>query len=309
MKTNIKHILFLLLIPFVLSSCTDVIDMQGPDGAIRLVVDAIITNEPGVNQVVTLSKSQNYFNNSAVTYVKGATVTITDSDGKVFEFKDLTNTGNYVWKPANTQQALGAIGKTYTLQITSEGETYKSVSELRNVPKIDSVQYQYTDKARPGQSTSDGKLTKGYDVAFFAKDLKGLGDCYRIKAYRNGKYVTPNQSVTVAYDAALQKTTGADNVPFYLPVRFSISPELYAEKDTVRVELYSISEGNYDFWTRLRTELNNAGLFATPPTHIPTNVTNVNSSSTKEAMGWFTTSAVSKMQVIIDAKNAKTNLR
>lgn len=309
MKTQIKQLFLLLVLPFLLTSCTDVIEMQGPNGAIRLVVDAVITNEPGAEQVVTLSKSQNYFDNNAVTYVKGATVTITDSDGKTFEFKDLTNSGNYVWKPTTAQQSLATVGKTYTLQITSEGETYKSVSELRNVPKIDSVVYQYTDKVRPGQSTSDGKLSKGYEAEFYATDLKGLGDCYRIKSFRNGKYVTPQQSVTVAYDAALQKTTGSDNLIFFLPVRFAISPELYAENDTIRVEIYSISEGNYDFWTRLKTELNNAGLFATPPTHIPTNVANVNSSSTKEAMGWFTTSAVSKMQVIIDPKKARTNLR
>jgi hypothetical protein len=66
----------------------------------------------------------------------------------------------------------------------------------------------------------------------------------------------------------------------------------------------SITEAHFDFWLQLRTELNNAGLFATPASRISTNVLNINSSSTKKASGWFGTSAVSSMGVIIDKNKA-----
>jgi hypothetical protein len=72
----------------------------------------------------------------------------------------------------------------------------------------------------------------------------------------------------------------------------------------VKVELLSITEAHFDFWTQLRQELNNAGLFARPAARIPSNINNVNANSTKQASGWFGTSAVSTMEVKIDKTKA-----
>ncbi len=309
MKKYIK-IVVLFLGVISLSSCEDVINLEDSIAVTSmLVVDGSVTNL-SENQVIKLTKSQNYFNNSTIQPVLGASVTVTDDDGKVFEFKDLKGDGVYVWQPTAQVPVLGVVGKTYTLKINAEGETYQAVSPLKRVPVIDSIAYQF-DEARANQRDDDaGKPKEGYDAQFYARDFDGIGDCYRIIAYKNGKALEMNNTVSIAYDAAIQKSSGAaDGIVFTLPVRSSISPELYLEKDVIKVELRSITEGHYDFWSQARQEINNGGLFARPAANIPTNVVNTNANSTKKAAGWFGTSAVSISQTVVDAAKAQKGLR
>lgn len=293
-----------------LTSCEDVIDLQGITNApSMLVVDGNVT-DVSTSQVITLTQSQDYFTNTTVKPVLGASVTVTDSDGKIFTFNDLKGDGKYVWTPTTAVPKIGQVGKTYTLKITANGETYQAVSELKRVPKIDSIAYQF-DEARLNQRDDDkGYPKEGYDAQFYARDFTGIGDCYRIIAYKNGKMLEMSNTVAIAYDAAIQKSRGAaDGLIFSLPVRSTISPQLYLAGDTIKVELRSITEGHFDFWTQARLEVNNGGLFARPSANIPTNVNNVNAASSKKAIGWFGTSAVSFSQTIVDPKKAQTGLR
>ena len=309
MKKQILSILFALS-TLSLTSCEDVINLEGIiDSESLLIVDGSVTTV-SENQLITLTQSQDYFSSKPVLPILGATVTVTDNEGKVFEFKDLQNNGKYVWKPSANIPAIGVVGKTYTLKIVANGETYQAISELKRVPVIDSIAYQF-DEARFNQRDDDkNKPKEGYDAQFYARDFTGIGDCYRIIPYKNGKALELSNTVSIAYDAAIQKSNGAaDGIVFSLPVRGSISPELYLEKDTIKVELRSITEGHYNFWNQARSEINNGGLFSRPAANIPTNVVNINPNSTKKAAGWFGTSAVSFSQTVVDAKKAQVGLR
>ena len=108
----------------------------------------------------------------------------------------------------------------------------------------------------------------------------------------------------IAYDGIGNKSPIGDGLAFIVPLRRLANTELYRENDKVRVELLSITEAHFDFWLQLRQELNNAGLFARPASRIPSNINNVNVNSTKQASGWFGTSAVSMMEVKIDKTKA-----
>ena len=289
--------LFIALTLLSLTSCEDVFKLDIPKTDPYLVVDGTITNVAG-EQTIKLSKSQALTVEGVSEGFKSAIVTVTDNLGKIYEFKDLTNTGKYVWKPTNITDVLGAIGKTYTLEIKVDGETYKAVSELKRVPKIDSVRFKLDDANL--RQKGDGKPDKGYDGRFYATDFKGVGDCSRIKVYKNGRLYTSPDRIVIAYDAIGGKSPFGDGLPFIRPLRFLASTELYKEGDVVRVELLSLTEAHFDFWTQLRLELNNTGLFATPAARIPSNINNINTNSTKQASGWFGTSAVSSMEVVID---------
>jgi hypothetical protein len=301
MTKSFKILTLSLVLSSFLMSCEDIFQLDIPKVEPYLVVDGTITNLAG-EQVIKLTKSQALTVEGAADGLKNATVKVTDNTGKVYEFKDLTNTGKYVWKPTNASEIMGDVGKTYTLEIKAEGETYKAVSELKRVPKIDSIRFKLDDANLRQQG--DGKPTKGYDGRFYATDIKGIGDCYRIKVYKNDRLYTQSDRITIAYDAIGNKSPFGDGLPFIRPLRFLATTELYEENDRVKVELLSITEAHFDFWIQLRTELNNTGLFATPAARIPSNIVNVNTNSTKQASGWFGTSAVSVMEVKVEKDKA-----
>jgi hypothetical protein len=99
-----------------------------------------------------------------------------------------------------------------------------------------------------------------------------------------------------------------DGLLFILPIRRSISPRLYVEKDKIKVELWSISEDQFNFYSQARLELNNAGLFSRPAANIPTNIKNVNPASRLQGAGWFGVSAVSSLETVVDPKKARKGL-
>jgi Domain of unknown function (DUF4249) len=305
MKTSFKKyiISFIpsLILSLTLMSCEDVIQLDIPKTDPYLVVEGSITNVTG-EQVIKLTKSQDLLSTATVEGFKNATVKVTDDLGKMYEFKDLKNIGKYVWTPTNQNEVMGVVGRTYTLEIKADGETYQAVSKLNRVPKIDSIIYKFDDANLRQKGT--GKPDKGYDAHFYATDLKGVGDCYRVKVYKNDTLKNSEQDIIIAYDAIAAKSPFGDGLQFILPIRRLASTELYRENDKVRVELLSITEAHFDFWTQLRQELNNAGLFARPAARIPSNVNNVNPSSTKLVSGWFGTSAVSSMEVKIEKAKA-----
>jgi hypothetical protein len=307
MKTSFKKQILTFLPVLILSSmlmgCEDVIQLEVPKTEPYLVVDGSITNIPG-EQVIRLTKSQDLLSLAPIEGIKNAKVKVTDNLGKIYEFKDLKNTGKYVWTPANATDNMGVIGRTYTLEISTDGENFKAVSQLNRVPKIDSVVYILEDANVRQKGT--GKPDKGYDAHFYAIDPKGVGDCYRVKIYKNDTLRNTADNIVIAYDAIGNKSPFGDGLAFILPIRRMATTELYRENDKVRIELLSITEAHFDFWVQMRQELNNAGLFARPASRIPSNVKNVNANSAKQATGWFGTSAVSSMEVKIDkAKAAK----
>lgn len=301
MKSIIKYI-FSLFLSVSLMSCEDVIQLNVPETEKYLVVEGTITNVAG-EQFIKLTESQALLSTTTPKAVTNATVKVTDNTGKVYEFKDTKNEGKYIWTPSTATEAMGAIGKTYTLRIDADGESYQAVSELKRVPKIDSIVYKYESSGRVNQ-TGDNKPKEGYDANFYAKDFVGVGDCYRVKVYKNGKMFSGADNIVIAYDALLNKSSVGDGLMFILPLRRAISPELYLENDKLKVELNSITEPHFDFWTQFRTELNNTGLFSTPAARIPCNVINISTTPKKQAAGWFGTSAVSSLEVTIDKNKA-----
>lgn len=305
MKTSFKTLIFSLIPSLILSltlmSCEDVIQLDIPKTDPYLVVDGSITNLAG-EQVIKLSKSQDLLSLATVEGVKNATVKVTDDLGKIYEFKDLKNNGKYIWTPAKPTDIMGVVGRSYTLEINAEGEKYTAISKLNRVPKIDSIVYKLDDANIRQRGT--GKPDKGYDAVFYATDPKGVGDCYRVKIYKNDTLKNSADNIVIAYDAIGNKSPIGDGLTFIRPLRRLASTELYRENDRVKVELLSITEAHFDFWTQLRQELNNAGLFARPAARIPSNINNVITNSAKQASGWFGTSAISSMEVKIDKAKA-----
>lgn len=274
--------ILLIILTLYLVSCEDPIDIEIDNGESQLVVDAILTNSLNEQKVI-LSKSGNYFNPS-FNEVTNAVVSIKDNLGNVITLQN-NNSTTYSFIP--TELPFND-NLSYTLEVVYDNNTFTSISKLRPVPTIDSITWNK-------EKTFFGDIDSLIIAQFWSIDLPGLGDTYWIRSKINGEYL---DNISIAYDGSTGSGSSADNIPFIAPVRFSISPrstdkdEILKYEDVIEVELYSISHDFANFWKILGEQLNNGGLFATPPTNVPTNIKNINPNGPK-AIGWFEISNIS----------------
>jgi hypothetical protein len=297
-STSMKpfQLLICLAILTILGGCETVIDAKLDEGPAQLSVDGTITDQPGP-QTIRLTQTAAYFDNSPPPVASGATVTVTDDLGRRYAFTDPDDDGYYVWQPTVTD-TLERVGRTYRLSITFQGETYQAVSKMNRVPVIDSLIFR-KEKLNPLSST------EGYQAEFFARDLPGATDYYRIRYFRNGTLQNRPRDIITLKDASFSGSADTDGLIFIRPFRQSINPDsLYALNDSVKVEVQSLTEEAFDFWQQLSAQITNGGLFATPPANVPTNVINTNTNGRK-ATGFFIATAI-RTRV---ARVAKENLR
>lgn len=282
-----------------LFSCEQVIDLEVNDGVNQLVVDAWLTDEVK-EQRVKLTVSQPYFEKSDPKPALGAEVIVFNQDSTAHVFTDKDNDGVYTYKPEagkflkDNEQA--------ALYIKYENEEYYSLSQLKRVPKIDSVGYEvFSFPITP----PDGGPKDGFLAQFYANDIAGAGDTYLIRSYKNDTLRFKPADITLAYDAGFSPGSKSDGLMFILPIRQSLNQTLFLDKDKLKVELFSIPTEAYYYLLQLRQESSNGGIFATPLSNIPTNIINLNSKSTKKALGAFFVSKVSTFETIIDKSKAK----
>lgn len=283
-----------------LTGCEDVIDLPTDNGPTQLVVDGWLTNEPG-EQAITLSWSAPYFDNSAPKPVLGAEVTVTDDKGKVFKFEDTDGDGKYTWGKTGAD-TLGHVGRTYSLKIVNGADTFTAKSELKRVPAVDSVVY----RREKLPFDPDKGPREGYVAQFYARDFVGVGDTYWIKPVIRGKAVVDKAvNISIAYDAAFGAGAPSDGLIFILPLRESITTDsLYSAGAEVGVELHSITYEAFEFLKQVSEQAANGGLFATPIANVRSNVVNADPNGPK-ALGFFSASAVSRKETVIDPEKAR----
>ena len=266
-----------------MTGCQTVIDAKLDTGPTQLSVDGTLTDQPGP-QTIRLTQTTDYFNNAPPPPATGATVRVADDRGQTFAFTDPDNDGYYIWTPA-PGDTLGRIGRTYSLSVTFQNETYHATSQMNRVPAVDSIVFR-KQKINPISST------EGYRAEFYARDLPGAADYYRIRYYRNGQLQNRPRDIITLKDASFPGSANTDGLVFIVPFRQSINPDsLYKLNDTVKVEILSLTPEAFEFWQQFSQQITNGGLFATPPANVPTNVVNVNAGG-RNATGFFVASAI-----------------
>lgn len=114
---NTKNIFILISALLIFTSCEKVIDLTLPENEAKVVIEAQISNATPIN-TVRLSKTVNYNQPNIFPPVTGAIVTIADNAGNSETLTEQSQ-GYYL-----TSQMIGVIGRTYTLTVTAEGQTY-----------------------------------------------------------------------------------------------------------------------------------------------------------------------------------------
>ena len=278
-KTGIHY--FILISILTLTSCTDVIELDVPSEAPRLVIEASINWEKetiGNNQTIKLSRSTPYFDTNGAEPVLGASVKITnDTNGAVFIFTDNSD-GTY-----STDSFVPLVNNSYTLEVINDGETYVAQENLIAVPSILSV-YQSTD--------------------YFFQDLLEV----------NFEFLDPIDEVNYYFikfqeEADLLPTLSTLKDEFINGSLITISNErreneninqvAYAPGDLVDMELYGISKRYYDYMTILINQSESGGPFDTTPVPLRGNCINVNNPDSYP-YGYFRITEVSKATYLFE---------
>lgn len=296
---NISNILLLIPAIIFFSSCEDEIHPELPYADPMLVVDAWVNDKPE-EQVIRLTMSQPYLDNSMPEGVTGADVTITDNDNNTFIFVD-QGEGNYVWEPAPGDPTFGIIDNNYVLHIETGTSVFEASSTMNRVPEIDSISYRF--------EKGNSFFPDSYFAQFHATDPDGFGDTYWIKAYKNGELLNKPGEINIAYDAGFTSGSKIDGIPFVQPIRDGINPfdqdenddflPPYEPGDSVYVELYSISNEAFDFLYGVMIQTDRPGgfaeLFAQPLANVSTNITKISGPEEEKALGFFNVAATSAM--------------
>lgn len=270
-----KNVIYLLiLLPLLLTSCEDVIDINLKQGASALTVDGWITTEDKP-YIIKLSKTGPYFDSTRTPAVRGAMVTITDSEGHKDSLIEVSP-GEY----ATLENRKGKVGNSYILNIQIEGERYAATTEIKRVEVIDSLTLKYEDNIKEDK--------RGYNVYYFGNESAGMGDYYKFRITRNDTLLNKPEDVwNITSDEWVDGNYIAD-LKMY---------NLLKPGGKIKIETMSITKDAYQFYVELAAQVNNGGMFSNPPANIRTNVINLNPNSNKRAVGYFGGSAISSMEI------------
>ncbi|WP_181163617.1 DUF4249 domain-containing protein [Pontibacter mangrovi] len=258
-----KILLYLLaLLPLGLSGCEEVIDYELRTDDTKLVVEGLITNQPGP-YTVRLSTTKGYLEDGTTPGVNGALVVVSDNHGTA---DTLRTVGDGLYQTAKLQ---GTPGYTYYFKAVVNGATYTAQSFMPTVSPIDSLTFEY----KQGGHMED----EGYYPIIHFRDPAGKGNYYRWNVYIND--VLEPDELAVLNDDIYDGNYGHANMQFALE-----------KGDRLKVELYGIDKPAYEFWIALLNQQNAAGgPFESTPANAPSNISN-------GAIGYFVASAVSVLE-------------
>ncbi|WP_020533417.1 DUF4249 domain-containing protein [Flexithrix dorotheae] len=296
MNRFLKFIGFLFL-NSLFFSCEDVIDIDVESGPPILAIDAWLTNQP-INQTIKLRYSTPYFDSSKAPVGTGATVTVSDENGKVYSFVDPDQDGDYVWE-SNGTDSIGILDMEYTLNVIFDGETYQAKSLVKRVPPIDSIFVEFREE--------DLGFPEGYYAQVFAKDPVGNGDSYWIRTYKNGEFLNKPVEINLSYDGGFSAGSNIDGITFITPIREGINPfdedengdflAPYAIGDHIKVEVLSITNEAFDYMNEVKIQIDRPGgigeLFASPIFNVTSNIENINGNNEDKPLGFFAVSNIS----------------
>ncbi len=278
-----------------LAACEDVVQVDVTPANAQLVVDAFLTNRD-TTQTIRLTQTVPYFSEGKVPVVSGAEILLKNqTTGREFVFADTKTDGIYAWQPLGSD-SIGAIGHSFQLTVRHQNETFMAQSRLSRTTVADSVTY---DLREAGQDPEEQK--KGYYSTFYGRDAVGGRDYYWIRSYKNNAY--QSRVFNFAVDGFGGETDGGDGFPFIPPLQNLTDGRNPAQVgDKVRVEIWSITRETFAFLEQAQRQITNGGLFAVTPENVRTNLKNTNPASKTKAVGWFSTSVVSGLEIVVKEK-------
>lgn len=234
----------------IFASCTDVIEVDVPEGPERLVVEASLDWEKGTsgnNQTIVLSTSTPFFAEQKIVPVLGASVKVTNTDTAAEFIFTSQNNGEYT-----TSSFVPIVGDTYQLEVLYNGETYTATETL--YPLVDTIEV--------SQSKDGGEDDEALEVNVTFQDPEGLGDYYFLR------FKSQDDLLSELYYIKDEFIDGNEATFYYEKLEGEDSVDEFKPGDVVDVALMGISKQYHDYLRLLVDQYENAG---TPfsPTPVP----------------------------------------
>jgi len=251
----------------------------------QVVIEGLVTNE--IKQhYLKISQTTDFYASGQSPRVSNAQVLVTDDQGNSFPFLEQEDSlGLYL----SDQPFQGIEGRTYTLEVTLNGQMYKSTETLMRVTKIDSLIYEIDEEEmkwkedHPDQ-VDEEDVGRYYIVRMYTKEPQDTEDYYLFKFYRDGDLQNYfGEDIYYAEDTFVrEEINGIEANDWYRP------------GEVARVEMYSLTRNAYLFYADLDITLNNdGGLFSPLPSNPRSNISN-------GALGIFQVSAIDAAEIKIE---------
>lgn len=258
-----KHLILLVGLLLTLTSCTKVIELDLNDAPKQVVIEGVVTDQPGP-YTVRVAQSAGFYDNGIGDVVTNATVTLGDG---ISAPETLTYVGNGNYQ---TRTLLGVPGRTYTLNVTVGTQRFSATSTLPQPVLLDKV------------STED--LPIGGSKAVFAHftDPVGQKNYYRWLLTVNNR---KQNDVFVIDDRLMDGRTTRQALRSAGPT----SQEIKAG-DRVTVEMQTLDANVYDYFRGL-AQVVGSDQAATPA--------NPTSNLSGGALGYFSACGTSRLQITV----------
>ena len=316
-----KNIIALLTLCF-LAGCIKPFDQEVDEGAKKLVVNGLITNEPGP-YTVKINKTTSYGGHftDVDRSVVGALVSVSDELGNTEQLKEKRE-GEFVTSATGMR---GRVGGTYTLKIVlKDGTTYTSEPEtLLPVAPIDKLYFRVNETKTVDKDNNE-QLSHAIELLVDLKDPAAEKNFYRwtsVGTYeletqpenhvtydKNGNEVPAPKAccrqcwaVRTDYSAKVRSDQQINgNSLIGQPVgAIPVTPQYLDIKYHVNLSQMSLSEKAYNFWRMLETQISGTGSVQDPaPANAVGNVYNVTNPE-EEVLGYFGASEVVRKTMFI----------
>jgi len=304
------------LLAILLLQCVTKFDPEITENTPKLVVDGLITNQPGPYQI-KLQYSYPYTNQTSVRSVSGATVEIADDKGNK---EKLTEKGQGLYE-TSVNGIRGVVGRKYSISIrTPDGKKYESQTELlKSVPEFGRVYTEFQDTKNP---TMRGQFNVFVDV----KDADTPNDFYRWKwtHYESLEYCLVTVTTSGTGQILRTRNKCCENCWKVEPCNGCIimaNDRLTNGKTITRIPLgkipydditgyfmlfeqYSLTPEAYQFWKTVDSQVNNSGgVFDLPPATVIGNLI-CTTNPEEQVLGYFGASSVVYKSMYVPRNNA-----
>lgn len=266
MRTSLKKYNIQLLLAFVvvLTSCEKVIDLNLDQTTPKIVIEGILTNL-NTNHLVSISNTKNFDEDNTRAVISGAVIKVTDQNGQTITFTEQGKSGNYY-----STRFRGVPGRTYTLSVTTNGQTYTATSKMplpvpiRSLTQVELSFFGETRKLVEVNYLDPANIENFYYTKLYVNNIKRGSLDVSSDRFNDGKAV---KNATFVSDPDLE--TG----------------------DKVKIQLLTIDENVFKYLFSLSQITGNGG----PPT-TPANPT---SNFSNGALGYFSASTLSTDSLVI----------
>ncbi len=270
--------------------CTRVVDLGIGEGPVRLVIEGrieLIKGDAIGRQHIRLSTTDGFATAGYPPAVTGATVTVTDDRGRVFNFTEsATESGNYV-----TTGLIPTLGGRYTLAVRFRGDRYTATDRIQPVSPIDSLYFVYQDQ---NAIVSD----PGFRSLIDYTDPPGKGNYYLWELIVNDSLRLSRDPGNRFRVISEDRFYDGGRVVGYLP----FDEEIVDTGQQVLMRQLALSETSYRYYAALFEQTTGGGSpFSTPPASVRGNGANLDNPSLYP-LGYFLAAEVSERRAVVPVR-------